>query len=318
MSFLQQLFRRYENNGNNSEENKLVDGWYAFYDREQDVNLAPAETADIEASIWRKITATMQEQPEVHRLPVRHNILRYTGIAAAVLVLLAGSWLWHRQAGSSNHVLASAYYTAGAGITKKIQLPDGSTLLLRPGTTISVDAAFNSTGRNIQVHNGELFCEIAPNSQLPFIAHTSQLDIQVLGTSFAVRAVAGIREQKVVVESGKVQVLKEGKAVGTLAAGTYLAYDTATGKTDIRYNKGMLAAQLRKGWLVLDNNTLGDLQLLLQGRYRVTLLDPAQKLLQAHFSAAFPPETSVQDILRVLCAIHNVHYTITGKTIHIY
>lgn len=318
MSFLQQIFRRYENGGNSSDENKLVDGWYAFYDKEEDITLSPAEAKDIETSLWGKMTAALQEQPQVHRVPARYSILRYTGVAAALLLLLAGSWLWYRQANSSNSVQAPVYYTASIGTTRKLQLPDGSTLLLRPGTTIAVEAAFNRTGRNIQVCNGELFCEIAPNNKLPFIAHTSQLDIQVLGTAFAIRAIAGMQEQKVIVESGKVQVRKEGRAIGTLTAGTYMAYDTATGNTDIRYNKGMLATQLEKGWLVLDNNTFSDLQLLLQNRYEVSMLDPAHKLQQAHFSAAFPPETSVQNILRVLCAIHNVHYTITDKTIHIY
>jgi ferric-dicitrate binding protein FerR (iron transport regulator) len=316
MSVLQQLFRRYRDGRTNNEEAKLVDGWYEFHDRKPDVLLQAAEAASIEASIWGKIAGNLQEpaftQPQ---RPAPRIWLRYASVAAIVITLLTGASLFYQQARQQSSYTS---YSAGTGKTEKLLLPDGSTLVLQPGSRVSFISAFDQPVREVVMHNGEIFCEVAKDNSRPFIIHSGQLNVKVLGTSFALRSHKGIREQEVVVQTGKVQVLHQAQLLGTLTAGHRLAYDTATGHVTIQQHKELLADQLQQGWLVLENSSFTDLQALLQSRYGVTLADPDQQLKNAHFSTAFPPATSVTGIMQVLCAIHGVQYKMNHQSIVIH
>ncbi len=61
-------------------------------------------------------------------------------------------------------------------------MPDGSTLMVRPGSSIAYKTAFDGASREINMHNGEVYFEVAKDSSRPFIIHTGILDIKVLGT----------------------------------------------------------------------------------------------------------------------------------------
>jgi ferric-dicitrate binding protein FerR (iron transport regulator) len=315
MSLIQNIFRRYRDNNATREEQQLVDGWYEYYDQEQDITLTPGEADNIKQSIRQKIILSANG-PVTAPAPVRRLWWRYASAAAAVLVIIAAAAIWlSRPAGNDNK--SYTYLTTTAGITKKLSMPDGSTLLVRPGSFITFKTAFDDAAREVTMHNGEVYYEVAKDSSRPFIIHTGKLDVKVLGTSFAVRAINGIREQEVVVKEGRVQVSHNTKVLAVLTAGHRLAFDTTTSQFNVQQEESQMAEQFYQGWLILNNQSFAELQVLLHNRYDIILQDPQHKLTKAHFSTMFRPQSSIQNIMQILCAMHGVSYTINGNVVAI-
>ena len=323
MSLIQHIFRRYRDNNASHEEQQLVNGWYNHYDQEQDIQLTPEEAADIKRSIRQKIMLSPAEPITIAATAPRRRIgWRYAATAAAaVLIITTSVFLWNTRTvapGKKEIANLTTDVTTAAGIEQKLNMPDGSTLMVRPGSSIAYKTAFDDASREIVMHNGEVYFEVAKDSTRPFIIHTGILDIKVLGTSFVVRAIKGVREQEVVVKEGRVQVAAKGKVLAVLTAGNRLAFNSATGQFNVKQEEDQIAEQFHEGWLILNNQSFAELQTMLHNRYGIALQDPEHKLANAHFSTLFKPQSSIEHIMEILCAIHGVSYSINGNVVTIH
>jgi ferric-dicitrate binding protein FerR (iron transport regulator) len=322
MSFIQHIFRRYRDNNATHEEQQLVNGWYDHYDQEKDIQLTTEEAEDIKKSIRQKIMLSPALPVAIAATAPRRRIgWRYAAAAAAVLIITASVILWNANppaSGKKEIAALTTDVTTAAGIDQKLNMPDGSTLMVRPGSSIAYKTAFDGASREIVMHNGEVYFEIAKDSSRPFLIHTGTLDIKVLGTSFVVRAIKGVREQEVVVKEGRVQVANNGKVLAVLTAGNRLAFNTATGQFNVKQQEDQIAEQFHEGWLILNNQSFAELQTMLHNRYGILLQDPEHKLANAHFSTLFQPQSSIQHIMEILCAIHGVSYSINANVVTIH
>ena len=92
-----------------------------------------------------------------------------------------------------------------AGKRSFLTLPDLSKVWVNSGTEVEFPVAYAASSRDIQV-DGEIYIDVARNSQKPFLVHTEKLDVLVHGTSFNVSAYRQESEVFVVLVHGKVQV----------------------------------------------------------------------------------------------------------------
>ncbi len=103
-------------------------------------------------------------------------------IAASLLLLIA--------LGASIAIAVGRYrkvtITASANERlKNVTLPDGSTVTMNSNTTLSYMKHFRGNTRNVTL-TGEAFFEVIPDKSRPFIIHTDEASIRVVGTSFNV------------------------------------------------------------------------------------------------------------------------------------
>ncbi len=73
------------------------------------------------------------------------------------------------------------------GQKSKSVLPDGSVVWLNAGSKLEMDNNFGKKLREVSLV-GEGYFEIAKNKAIPFIIHTTSIDIKVTGTAFNVKA----------------------------------------------------------------------------------------------------------------------------------
>lgn len=73
------------------------------------------------------------------------------------------------------------------GSRTKVKLPDGSVVWLNAGSKIKYDESFGNSTRTVTL-SGEAFFDVVKNKEKPFIIHTPNIDIKVLGTAFNVKA----------------------------------------------------------------------------------------------------------------------------------
>lgn len=134
--------------------------------------------------------------------------------AAAVLLLMIG---WLRQPDRHDkHVsyeellsaveapLMEQTNTTTAPIL--LTLPDSSTILLQPKSSVSYrkDFAFHAL-REVYL-SGEAFFTVTKNRRRPFVVYSNELVTKVLGTSFMVKAFEDAKQVEVCVKTGKVSV----------------------------------------------------------------------------------------------------------------
>ena len=84
-----------------------------------------------------------------------------------------------------------------------LKLSDGSQIWVNSGSTIIYPSTFNKNAREIFVE-GEVYLEVEPNKDWPFIVTSDQMEIRVLGTSFNLTAYKDEKQTKLVLVDGSV------------------------------------------------------------------------------------------------------------------
>jgi ferric-dicitrate binding protein FerR (iron transport regulator) len=110
---------------------------------------------------------------------------------------------------------------ASIGVRKSLTLADGSKVLLNAGSTLTLADGFGITGRKVTL-SGEAYFEVAKNARIPFLVHTSSMDIRVMGTSFNVRSYPDEPRDITSLISGRISVTIRNEGEKTLAKNYYL------------------------------------------------------------------------------------------------
>jgi transmembrane sensor len=119
------------------------------------------------------------------KLNINHNWIKI----AAAIVLIAGITYLYRIYSVEKHPVnfAAQVFETKSGERKKIILPDGSTVLLNAKSALSIGKEFNDKCREVSL-KGEAYFDVVHNKNKPFKVHTSDFNINVLGTAFNVKA----------------------------------------------------------------------------------------------------------------------------------
>lgn len=193
------------------EQSALERVWHLFGETDLSYDDAPSED-----ETWAALQSHL-DKPEAlgsrsnHRAerqavrPARHRRSWPQWVAAAALLIAAavgGVLYWQRP----------VTVTTVAGTYRTATLPDGSTVELNSGTTLSYARHFSTlpflpTEQRVVRLRGEAFFDVQ-HSTRPFIVETFNARIEVLGTQFNVRARqdAGADETEVTLASGRVRV----------------------------------------------------------------------------------------------------------------
>ena len=91
-----------------------------------------------------------------------------------------------------------------------VTLEDGSQITLAPNSAMNV--SFEKGRRFVELVKGKALFDVFENKQRPFVVHTDQLNVTVLGTSFEVQSAYASEASSVAVRHGKVRVEGTGKA----------------------------------------------------------------------------------------------------------
>jgi transmembrane sensor len=137
-------------------------------------------------------------------------------IAASLLFLMGSFWAFNKFNQSIQPSVATNWVRADQGVTKKVELPDGSVVWLSQGSDLIFPAYFNQEKRHVSL-KGTAFFEVFHNPNQPF--SVSILDgsvVEVLGTKFNINASNG-DETSVFVESGKVRFSNTAQEVVLIA-----------------------------------------------------------------------------------------------------
>ncbi|MDR2271389.1 MAG: FecR domain-containing protein [Sphingobacterium sp.] len=103
-----------------------------------------------------------------------------------------------------NAAVSARIETPRGGIYE-VTLPDGTLVKLNAGTTLSYPTVFAKDKREVMLR-GEAYFEVAKKKDQPFIVHTKNQQVQVLGTHFNINAYQTSVPTKTTLLEGKVMV----------------------------------------------------------------------------------------------------------------
>jgi transmembrane sensor len=195
------------------QEEQLVLDWYKQTIDTTHITLLSDEKEGIKQSIWRKIKTNTLIEEENPRL----KIWRYFAVAASILLVLGIGWaFWDKIVPQNETIIVAAPSVDKTNKEVKntseksqdISLEDGSTVALKPNSTLSYPEHFDNQNRTVYL-TGEALFKIKRNPNKPFLVHAGNLVTEVLGTSFIIKSNVNTKLTEVRVLSGRVSVYEE-------------------------------------------------------------------------------------------------------------
>jgi transmembrane sensor len=150
-------------------------------------------------------------------------------------------------------VLIKGDYSTRVGERKTVYFDDGSTAMLNTDSSIAV--SMDGSQRKVELLKGEVYFEVKPDPNRPFIVQAAHSTTRVLGTRFFVHEKSNSDEVKVV--SGRVEVNDRGalKQPQILHDSEAVSVD-ASGLGEILLLNSALTTSWVNGFLVFENAPL--------------------------------------------------------------
>jgi transmembrane sensor len=120
--------------------------------------------------------------------------------AAAVMLALGLTWIFLNKDDKQTIVETGAQKDARSTMT----LPDGSVVRLNAKSKVSYAEGF-AKKREVYLE-GEAYFEVTHNENVPFIVHTGEADIKVLGTKFNVRNYSNEHKMEAALLTGSIEL----------------------------------------------------------------------------------------------------------------
>ncbi|MGN7989863.1 FecR family protein [Pedobacter sp. 22226] len=296
--------------------------------KEHDVLVNYFESEPVEDENTDPVFERIKAQIKVPEQPVlrvsRHKSYgTWLKIAVVLAIALAAVLIYNRGTIFSPKADVLNVQTKAAEV-KTIVLADGSTVKINSGSSLKYPAQFKADTREVYL-SGEAFFEVQKDPAHPFIVHTSQMAVKVLGTEFDVKAYANDAFTETTLIRGKVSVSLRNNADQTFILKPNDKFTLSNGKGSISqltlFNGSGADKIIETAWvnheLIFKNNRFDEVAKLFERWYGVKINFKESELKAVQFTGHFGKE-SLTEALNVLKLIENFNYSVKGKNVYIY
>lgn len=309
-STLKKLIRKYYSNRASAAERYIIDRWYQSFDLDKDNfswlqdsgRLSDIENRIIEKVIRRGKTVSWYSSP-------------FAKIAASMLIIgsvvLAVHFNRSPQQDASSFVAAKTFRT-GTSEFKKILLTDSTEVTLNANSSLTLVPGYGKKQRLVKLV-GEAYFSVHKDRSRPFIVHTSDLDVKVLGTTFNVQTYHNLKNIKVSVNTGRVQVLDKTRSLAILLPGQQVVYNKRThGAEKSTVNKERIG-QWVSGTVVLSGAGFDELARNFFNIYGKEISTDNPAVLKNEYNFTLRSARNYEDALEQLCTMINKKYRKEGR-----
>ncbi|HEY1165780.1 MAG TPA: FecR domain-containing protein [Chitinophaga sp.] len=212
---------------------------------------------------------------------------------------------------TGNEMVNTLIIPAGKDYT--LLLSDGTEIRLNAATTLGFPFSFKGNKREIRV-NGEAYFKIARKRGQPFIVHTPQAVIEVLGTSFNVNTYHEGQTTVSLLE-GAVKI-KAGDDVRTLQPGRQAIYHLQYGMEVRAFDKTEVLAWL-KGEYLFHDTPLQELTKVIRRWYGVSVVMDNPAIVNKRFSGVIHKSKPLSVFLEHLQKTSELRFHYKGSVLHI-
>lgn len=185
------------------EEELLLIRWSEKNDQENALKITDKGKEEIRSRIWKNIHLKIYEKKYSIATKIVASI--FIGIAASFLIVFFADIKSLLDSPNKSANLAGMEMKNMTLIDQKILLKDESIVILKPQSSIIYGKDFNIKKREVFLI-GQAFFKVKQDVTKPFVVHSGDLNMEVLGTSFWVKSNVRNNQIEVSVTSGKVSV----------------------------------------------------------------------------------------------------------------
>lgn len=266
------------------------------------ISHVPRFTAQVEVDFKKHFAHIFHDQQK----PQRRLFAFSRNMAAAVLLLLlvggvsfVAGWL-----SIQTPEIASVSFTqieAPMGGSSKVLLPDGTAVWINGGSTLTYSSEFNQSVREITL-SGEAFFDVKRDESRPFIVKSDVVELEVLGTSFNVRAYGNEPELDISLITGKVDVQINAPDLTIskirLAPEQMLSFNRETSSVEMSTFHGKDAISWISGQMSFSNASFSRIARSLERKFNVQIEIESKYLTKEFFTGTFPSTHTLNQILK--------------------
>ena len=278
---------------NESDENQqLFNSYKATWDEMDRVKDKSSREIDIE---WKRLENAIDFEESAGETKERYlfkNVFRYA--AAILFIAIAGFAVFYFLNDQGMEQL-----TAQVQI-QEVEFSEGSRVTVNSNSTLTYPKKFNRNKREVALV-GEAFFEVAKDPERPFIIVAGNMRVEVLGTSFNVKAYEKINEIEVTVSSGKVAVYPMGNPDDrvVLVKGEKAIFYKSSIKIEKRLNENINFSAWKTKEIVFEDTPMPEVVRIINEIYKSNLTIIGDQLNDCPVTTTFDNQ-SLESILNVL------------------
>jgi transmembrane sensor len=195
-----------------------------------------------------------------------------------------------------------------------ITLADGTTVWLNADTKLEYGKDFNTKATRDVYLKGEAFFDVAEDKDHPFIVHTQNVSIKVLGTSFNVKAYESDQKIETTLVKGKVIVENRDRPETVkLTPNQRAVFNKKSRKLVIEENVGADDyTQWKNGVLNFEGQPIREILPVLERWFNVTIHTEQHASLDCEFTAKINNK-SLEEVLELFKSSDTFSYRIEGR-----
>ena len=196
----------------------------------------------------------------------------------------------------------------------KLQLSDGTEVWLNATSRLKFPFEFSGKAREVYLE-GEAYFQVAANAAKPFIVHTEQTEIEVLGTSFNVTTYKDVSTRTSLV-SGAV-VTRSGQEKAALKPGQEAVFIAGKGYSVRPFDEEEVLAWM-KGVYIFRNTPLHEIAEVIDRWYGVKVVFDNPSLAAKRFTGGLEKQQKLDYFLETLQMVGDIeHYSDNQGTVHL-
>lgn len=243
---------------------------------------------------------------------------RTAGIAASVMLIAALAITGYLLRESLFLEKYDVVVNGTKGTMTHTVLPDSSIVYLNSNSEIKYSSHKWDSQREVVI-KGEAFFEVSHNQKKSFVVHTSQYDVEVLGTRFNIKDPANGQNVVTTLRDGSIRVswqdsdCDEFKPV-VLKPNEQLVFN----KRDCNFRVNKVNDMKEIAWsenkIVLKNSNFGELLKNLELKYGVEISVRDSSLLSYHYDGTITNET-IEEVMTIIKMTMPISYHFEGSRI---
>ncbi len=187
-----------------------------------------------------------------------------------------------------------------------VVLADGSKVWLNASSAIKYPTQFNLDERKVYL-TGEAFFEVTKNPEKPFIVSTSEMEVEVLGTSFNVMAYPEDELIETTLVEGEVKV-KTSNSNLIIEPGTQAQLNRKSNKIEEKFVNTELFTSWKNGKYIYDYESIEIVMRKLSRWYAVDVFYLDDEVRNLHFSGTLYNYNNIEQTLYIIELATNIKF----------
>lgn len=196
-----------------------------------------------------------------------------------------------------------------------LTLSDGSHIKMNSESEIRVPVHFEKNKREVYM-SGEVFFDVARDSMAPFLVHTRQGNIQVLGTSFNVRDYSDENFLEATLISGYIAFHRDG-LLANIKPGEQLRVNKVNGETVLEAVDVRLYCSWKDGRFVFEKQRLEEIMNTLSRWYNINVHYEDVSMKDILFTGNIKRYGDWDQVIEMLKLVNKIDIEIIGSDIFI-